>query len=115
VKLSEKQQIFAELASRLMQYMTSEGYGYTFGDAYRDPRVHGAYGEKKSYSHSRSTHKLRLAIDLNLFKDGVYLTSTEAHRHFGAWWKAQHPLARWGGDFDGGDGNHYSFEHDGVA
>jgi hypothetical protein len=30
----------------------------------------------------------------------------------GKYWKRQHPLCRWGGDFQ--DGNHYSLEHEGV-
>jgi hypothetical protein len=53
-----------------------------------------------------------LAIDLNLFKDSEFLEQSEDHRPLGEWWKKQHPDARWGGDFD--DGNHYSFEHEGV-
>lgn len=81
------------------------GYEMTFGDAYRDPRV--------TYGHPNSTHRKRLAVDLNLFKDGKYLTTTEDHRELGEWWEKQHPLARWGGRFE--DGNHYSFEWDGVA
>lgn len=59
-----------------------------------------------------SGHQRKLAQDLDLFIDGVYQTTTEAHRPFGEWWEKQHPLARWGGRF--GDGNHYSFEFQGV-
>lgn len=84
--------------------MESLGCQATLGDAYRDPRV--------PYGHPKSAHRKRLAVDLNLFKDGKYLTATEDHAVFGAWWKQQHPLARWGGDFE--DGNHYSFEWEGV-
>jgi len=40
------------------------------------------------------------------------LGDTEAHRELGEWWEKQHPQARWGGRFK--DGNHYSFEHEGV-
>lgn len=90
------------------------GYQVTLGDAYRDPRVHGALGVKLGYGHKKSAHKQRLAIDINLFKDGKFLTSSEDHRALGEWWEKQHPLARWGGKFNTPDGNHYSFEHDGV-
>ena len=55
---------------------------------------------------------MRLAIDLNLFRDGAFLQSSEDHRALGEWWEKQHPLARWGGRFM--DGNHYSLEHGGV-
>lgn len=86
------------------------GYEVTLGDAYRDPRLHGAIGEKKGYGHSKSCHKIRLAIDLNLFKDGKFLTTTEGHRELGEWWESQG--GTWGGRFN--DANHYSFEHEGM-
>ena len=70
---------------------------------------------KKSYSSANSVHKQRLAIDLNLFKGGVYQTSTEAHKPLGEYWKSLHPLCRWGGDFSTPDGNHYSMAHEGRA
>ena len=48
----------------------------TFGDAYRDPRLHGDVGERKDSS--TNSRKSRLAVDFNLFKNGQYLTTTEA-------------------------------------
>lgn len=113
MRLSQKQADFTLLVSKLIAYAYEQGYALTLGDGYRDPRVHGVPGEKKSYSHPNSTHKFRLAIDFNLFKDGQFLGTTEAHRPLGEWWEGQHPLARWGGRFS--DGNHYSFEHEGVS
>lgn len=58
-----------------------------------------------------SLHELKLAADLNLFRNGVYLSRSEDHRPLGEWWKRQGPDHRWGGDW--GDGNHYSIEHEG--
>lgn len=113
--LRNLQESFARLVPRLIDKAFELGYTVTLGDAYRDPRVHGVLGVRKSYSHPKSAHKLRLAIDLNLFKDGFYCEQWEDHRELGEWWKKQHELARWGGDFD--DANHYSFyaqEHGGV-
>lgn len=83
------------------------GYQVTLGDAYRDPRLHGAYGAKAGYGAARSFHKLRLAIDLNLYKNGVYCTKTEDHRKLGEWWESVG--GTWGGRFDTPDGNHYSW------
>lgn len=87
----------------------------TFGDAYRDPRVHGEFGEKESYAGKNSVHKIRLAVDFNLFIDGQYITDSEAYRELGDYWKTLDDLARWGGDFSKPDGNHFSFTYWGAA
>ena len=108
--LRQKQSRFALMAARLILKAEELGYEVTLGDAYRDPRVFGQIGERKGYGESRSCHKVRLAIDLNLFKDGTYLDSTEAHQELGEWWEAQG--GAWGGRFF--DGNHYSLEHEGM-
>jgi hypothetical protein len=112
MSLRELQSEFAALMPSLISKAITLGYEVTLGDAYRDPRVHGAIGVKQGYGHARSAHKQRLAIDLNLFKDGKFMANTEAHRELGEWWEKQHPLARWGGKFQ--DGNHYSLEWNGV-
>lgn len=112
MKLGDAQRLFGRLVPSLLVHILGSGYEYTFGDAYRDPRVHGDIGVRKSYSHPKSAHKLRLAIDINLFKDGEYLQLTEDHRAIGEWWERRHPLCRWGGRFN--DGNHYSLEWGGM-
>lgn len=61
-----------------------------------------------------SLHYSGLAVDLNMYRGGEYLTASEDYRPLGEQWKMLHPLARWGGDFRGQpDGNHFSFEHGG--
>ena len=95
MKLVEKQWAFARKVSLLIQKANELGYEVSLGDAYRDPRC--SYGSKSS------RHKMRLAIDLNLFKDGLYLNKTEEHESLGLWWERQGGL--WGGRWE--DGNHY--------
>lgn len=97
---------------RLINKAHELGYELTEGDGYRDPRVFGELGISKGYGNKNSCHKLRLAIDLNLFKEGKFLGATEDHRILGEWWEQQHSLCRWGGKFN--DGNHYSLEHEGM-
>ena len=109
---SDLQWEFLQCVAKLIRYADKMGYKLTAGDLYRDPRLHGEFGEKKGYGSANSVHKLRMAIDLNLFIDGEYRTDTEAHRPLGNYWKSLHELARWGGEFD--DGNHYSFEYRGA-
>ena len=110
--LSAKQQRFTLMVAKLIQHIYAEGYTATFGDAYRDPRVHGAHGTKKagSYSAAGSVHKLRLAVDLQLFKDGKYLTASDNYTFAGLYWESLG--GAWGGRFN--DGNHFSLEHGGY-
>ncbi len=115
MSLGDDQRRFTLLKAHLVLWAYLQGYELSEGDSYRDPRVHGKYGEKKGYGHSRSFHKKRLAQDYNLFKDGKYLSSTEDHGPIGKYWKSLDPKCSWGGDFDfdgdgqGDDGNHYSY------
>jgi len=112
MKLGEKQELFMSLLPGLLNKAFELGYKVRGGDLFRDPRVHGEMGIKRGYGHPRSAHKNKLAIDLNLFKDGVYMSSTEAHTELGEYWEKQHELCRWGGRFR--DGNHYAIEHEGM-
>lgn len=107
--LREKQSKFARMVVQLINKAHELGYEVTLGDAYRDPRVFGLMGISKGYGHSSSCHKLRLAIDLNLFKDGQFLSTTDDHKVLGEWWESIG--GTWGGRFK--DGNHYSLEHEG--
>jgi uncharacterized protein YdbL (DUF1318 family) len=108
--LLTKQQLFSKMVVKLISFAHLKGYEVTLGDAYRDPRVFGQLGERKGYGESRSAHKQRLAIDLNIFKDGRYLQSTADHKELGEYWESIG--GAWGGRFE--DGNHYSLEHDGI-
>lgn len=107
MSLGSDQREFTRMLQLLLEFLHDNGYEATLGDAYRDKRVHGDYGVRVGYGHSRSFHKKRLAIDLNLFKDGKYLTDTEDHRPLGMFWKSIG--GTWGGDFKKKDGNHYSY------
>lgn len=93
--LRQKQSRFLRMTLLLMQYAHHLGYELTYADAYRDgdPRLHGK----------------RLALDLNLFRNGVYLTKTSDHEPLGLFWESIG--GSWGGRFN--DGNHYSLAHGG--
>lgn len=108
-RLGTKQRIFTRMIADLILFAYENGYELTFGDAYRDHRVFGAPGTKRNYSSANSLHKERLAVDLNLFKNGKFLTATEDHRLLGEYWESIG--GTWGGRFN--DGNHYSVEHNG--
>lgn len=108
--LRQKQSRFVRMVGQLIAQAEAMGYELTLGDGYRDPRAFGEIGTRIAYGHPKSAHKMRLAIDLNLFKDGQFLGGTQDHKPLGEWWESQG--GTWGGRFE--DGNHYSLEHDGV-
>lgn len=114
MSLREKQSLFAVLVADLILHAVKSGYDVTFGEAYRSPEE-AARLAKLGKGIRNSLHTQRLAIDLNLFRDGVYLSSTESHRPLGEWWEGRHELCRWGGRFARADGNHYSVTHGGRA
>lgn len=110
--LRQKQSRFALAVSYLIQEANSRGYQVTFGDAYRTPAQASANAASGAGIRN-SLHCERLAIDMNLFKDGRYITDGEGHNELGRWWKALSPDHRWGGDFAKRDFNHYSCSPDG--
>ena len=93
MSLRKKQSYFVWMVAELIQYAKYNGYELTFGDAWAKT------GHKEG-----SFHYKRLAIDLNLFKDGEYLTETKDHEQLGKFWESLG--GTWGGRFN--DGNHYS-------
>lgn len=110
--LSEKQQLFTALIADLIHWAQSKGYRLTFGEVYRTPEQ-AALNAKKGSGISNSLHTQRLAVDFNLFINGVYQTQTEAYRPLGEYWESLGGC--WGGRFKSRpDGNHFSLEHNGV-
>ncbi len=101
MKLLEKQMMFSKMVCLLMQYAHCNNYQITLGDAYRDERC--------GYGHPESLHRKRLAIDLNLFKDGKYLTSGKHHAVLHDFWDTIGGAKRIKRDL-----NHYSIEHKGM-
>ena len=112
MKLGKQQELFMRLVPRLIDKAHALGFDVRGGDLFRDPRSHGKFGKRLAYGNAFSCHKLKLAIDLLLFKDGRYLTDTENYRELGEWWEEQHELCCWGGRFN--DGNHFSLTWQGV-
>jgi hypothetical protein len=110
--LRQRQSRFALMVASLIQQAYAMGYEVTLAEAWRPP-AQAELMASQGKGIKDSLHINRLAIDLNLFKDGVYLSSTEAHRPLGEWWEKQHEDCRWGGRFK--DGNHYSMTYQGRA
>ena len=111
MKLGAKQELFARLYAQQLVWLHEQGYETRLGD------VFAREGHRPG-----SNHYIKLAGDINLFKDGEFIRTTEGHRESGLMWESRHELCRWGGNWDKddypgepgeNDGNHYSLLHDG--
>ena len=123
--LSKRQQRAAYAHTLLELEIIRRGWIWTHGDAFRDPRAFGEYGEagpRGNYSARKSLHKLKLARDFNLWKPDAagamrYQRTTAAHKGLGELWidlgKFFGWPLQWGGSAGRNDGNHYSYGHDG--
>lgn len=101
--LHRKQLRFAKMFHLLLDFARKNGYEWKIGWAYRDKET------AKRLGMENSLHTKVLAIDLELYKDGKYLTKTIDHLELGKYWESLG--GSWGGRFN--DGNHYSLEHEG--
>lgn len=109
--LGEKQELFSILIAEHICWLYACGYKVRCGDFF----AHDGH-------RPGSNHYKKLAADLNLFRNGVYLTATSDHLESGTMWESRHELCRWGGNWDKdeypgepgeNDGNHYSLYHNG--
>lgn len=102
--LGQAQKKFTYKIALLILCAYAYGYELTFGEVYESP-------DESNPEHLRTgQHPKRLAADLNLFKNGIYLTQTEDYQALGVFWKMlSEPglQCRWGGDFKKLDGNHF--------
>lgn len=99
--LREDRVRFSHMLARLISFAESRGYEVAIDMVKRCQEC--PVGEE------RSLHKDGLAADLNLYRNGRYLKTTEAHQELGEHWEALG--GTWGGRF--GDGNHYSLSRGG--
>lgn len=112
--MSALQEEFAQSAAKLIQKAPEFGYTVTLGEAWRSPQQ-AQWDADHGTGVSHSLHTSRLAIDLNFFRAGVYVTDGLSLADIGTWWKSLGPAYRWGGDFTHRvDGGHFSLSPDGI-
>ena len=111
--LLDQQVEFPPLVARLIDWAYANGYTLTFGEAWRSP-AEAAINAQTGAGIANSLHTERLAIDLNLFKDGVLLESVDDYRPAGEYWLTLHTLARWGGTWAKPDADHFSLTFGGI-
>lgn len=110
MKLWEKQSIFTQNITKLINFIYDNEMACTFGEVFRTPEQAAIYA-KQGKGIKDSLHCKRLAVDLNLFTlDGTYLTDSKSYKKFGEYWVTLHPFNRWGGVFPRVDANHFEMQ-----
>jgi hypothetical protein len=107
--LTQKQSIFAQNVALLLQYIRLKDFQVTLGEAFRTEAQAKIYAQEGK-GIIDSLHRKRLAIDLNLLKDGLYFSQSSYYEPFGVYWETLHPLNRWGGRFKRVDANHFEMQ-----
>ena len=102
MKLSKKQQEFTRCIGLLIGYATKQGYGLSGGD-----------WQATTGHVDNSNHYIRLAVDLNLFVKGEYITSSQ-HKAFSDLHEHWESLSDMASPMIISDANHFSFSHKGV-
>ena len=97
--LSDKQFKHSRMIALLILYIYERGYTVAISHCERCKDC--PVGKEKSL------HKSKLATDLDIFKDGKYLTKTKEYEFAGLFWEALG--GTWGGRWE--DGRHFSIAH----
>jgi hypothetical protein len=111
--LGEQQRRFLPFVAKLIDFAYAQGFELTAGEMYRTPEQ-AVLNAKTGAGIAHSLHTQRLAVDLQLFKDSVYLTDSAAYEPLGVFWEGLDPDACWGGRFSKPDGNHFSLTWQGI-
>jgi hypothetical protein len=97
--LHQKQAHFTQMFASLIHYALSLGLEPVIDMVARSPEEQARLVKSGASQTLDSKHVLRLAGDLLLFKDGVYLTDGAAYKPLGMYWCALDPHNVWGGSW----------------
>jgi hypothetical protein len=111
--LRQQQSLFMRCLGQLITWAYANGYELT-GRQLERSDLAAAANAASGAGIGDSLHRLCLAIDMELFKDGVFLQTTDDYRPLGEYWKTLDPLCCWGGDFASPDADHFSSTRDGI-
>lgn len=111
--LGELQRAFPPLVAKLIEFAYAQGFELTFSEAWRTPEQ-AQWNADHGKGIANSLHCERLAIDLNLFKDGVYQTDSEPYKPLADYWLTLHPNAAAGYYFARKDADHFSLSFGGI-
>ncbi len=91
MSMVSEQATFLLDACKLIQFANEKGFQVTGGELFRTPEQQQIYVKTGRSKTMNSKHLSRLAIDLNIFKDGVLLYDVEKLKEIGQYWESLSP------------------------
>lgn len=112
--LGVRQRLHVRLCAKLIAYLYDEcGLEATWGETYRPPAM-ALLNAKSGAGIANSLHCLRLALDLQMFKNGEYQHDVAVYKIAADYWLTLDPLCAAGYYFHSVDADHYSITYHGV-
>lgn len=100
MSLLQEQFAFSKDVAALFLYLIDHGFNWSLGEALRTEYQQAEYVRTGRSKTSNSQHLKKLAIDLNIFKDGMLCNAAQL-KGVGDYWEGLSPLNRWGGSWRG--------------
>lgn len=88
---------------KLIIFAYQNGYEMTAGELLRTEEMQKIYFNTGRSKTTNSRHLVKLAADINLFKNGQLLSKPIDYKPLGDYWESLHPDNVWGGDWDRDD------------
>jgi len=100
MSLRKEQSQFSRDFAEFIIWLYAEGYEVTDGEAWRPPEMQRIYVDTGRSKTMESLHLRRLAKDINIFKDGVLLSSKSELQFAGNKWESMSAANTWGGNWN---------------
>lgn len=109
MQLLQLQIQFSVNLAKLILYAHDLGYQITMGECYRTKEQQKIYFDNGASKTMNSYHLIRLACDINLFKDSNNLTTCNDYKVLGLYWEQLHENNVWLGR-TGFDADHFEMK-----
>ena len=107
MSLRMEQSAFAKDTVKLYVFIENNGAEFTYGEAQRTIDQQEIYVKSGKSKTMKSYHLQKLAVDLNIFKDGIWFQKKDELQVYGDFWESLNPLNQWGGNWSFYDAPHF--------
>ena len=99
MKLVRQQNDFLHDVVKLLQFCWKRNYLVTGGELWRTMDQQGLYYARGKTTTLHSLHCRRLAIDLNFFRDNLWVNEKSELQEVGDYWESLNKRNKWGGNW----------------